>query len=115
MQSRRQINFVKQSQADDAILQLPHVTDQPQSNWGELYDKIAFPEGRPQSAPPSTTTDGNTSTTCPTCGGELPTDEEELKAHPNSIVHQLALGASSRAPAAVDRRRKGLKMMEKYG
>ena len=45
----------------------------------------------------------------------MPTDEEELKAHSNSIVHQLALGASSRAPAAVDRRRKGLKMMEKYG
>lgn len=111
----RKIAFVKQSAPDVADEKPKQGQATPQQDWGDLYDRIAFPHGKPEVRETVNADHAPESAKCPTCGGELPLDDAGRRVHTSSIVHQLALGASSRAPAAIDRKSKGLKMMEKYG
>ena len=123
MPSNRTINFVKESRtgSSDGISQdatVIRIRDEPKTDWGELYAQVAFPTGRPDASTPSERSqneDQVMTVMCSLCEAEVLNNDEGKKAHASSIVHQLALGASSRPPAAIDRRSKGLKMMERYG
>ncbi|KAL9081962.1 MAG: hypothetical protein Q9159_006859 [Coniocarpon cinnabarinum] len=115
MSWRQKITFVKQTREDDAKTQQesPKPTES-KIDWGELYRSVAFPNGPSAVGSPASIEDVDKAT-CEVCGGELPANEASRKAHASSVAHQLAIGASSRAPSAINRQSKGFKMMEMHG
>jgi hypothetical protein len=123
---RRRVQFVSSSSAESTVQSLPTT---PGLSASDQYLSIVFnkrqPTERAASAPPSATDaetsaegDANKDTAtqpveCEICHKPV-TDEESKLVHDSSIAHQICL-KHSHPPSHLDRRRRGLAVLESYG